>query len=427
MAPNDHQTSFALLREKAGMTIEDVMELTGKSKSTVYRWEKGQIQADRLALKVINDRIAHAARGHRSKPGAAFRFIDLFAGIGGMRKAFDAAGGQCVFTSEWNKYARMTYQANYECDHEVAGDITKIEASEIPVHDVLVAGFPCQPFSIAGVSKKNSLGRAHGFEDKTQGTLFFDVARILAHHRPAAFLLENVKNLKGHDKGRTFQTIMETLRDELGYHVHHRIIDAQHWVPQHRERIFIVGFREDVPFDFDQLVFPEKPPVLGDILHPENGDEEAESPFTEGDAATVAEKYTLTEKLWNYLQAYADKHKAAGNGFGFGINGRDDVTRTLSARYYKDGSEILVHQQGNRPRRLTPRECARLMGFDMPGQPLFEIPVSDTQAYKQFGNAVVVPKVKAIAQLMRPHVEAILADQQQGQVQLVFEAEKATA
>ena len=303
MAPNDHQTSFALLREKAGMTIEDVMELTGKSKSTVYRWEKGQIQADRLALKVINGRIAHAARGHRSKPGAAFRFIDLFAGIGGMRKAFDAAGGQCVFTSEWNKYARMTYQANYECDHEVAGDITKIEASEIPVHDVLVAGFPCQPFSIAGVSKKNSLGRAHGFEDKTQGTLFFDVARILAHHRPAAFLLENVKNLKGHDKGRTFQTIMETLRDELGYHVHHRIIDAQHWVPQHRERIFIVGFREDVPFDFDQLVFPEKPPVLGDILHPENGDEEAESPFTEGDAATVAEKYTLTEKLWNYLQA----------------------------------------------------------------------------------------------------------------------------
>lgn len=427
MAPNDHQTSFALLREKAGMTIEDVMELTGKSKSTVYRWEKGQIQADRLALKVINGRIAHAARGHRSKPGAAFRFIDLFAGIGGMRKAFDAAGGQCVFTSEWNKYARMTYQANYECDHEVAGDITKIEASEIPVHDVLVAGFPCQPFSIAGVSKKNSLGRAHGFEDKTQGTLFFDVARILAHHRPAAFLLENVKNLKGHDKGRTFQTIMETLRDELGYHVHHRIIDAQHWVPQHRERIFIVGFREDVPFDFDQLVFPEKPPVLGDILHPENGDEEAESPFPEGDAATVAEKYTLTEKLWNYLQAYADKHKAAGNGFGFGINGRDDVTRTLSARYYKDGSEILVHQQGNRPRRLTPRECARLMGFDMPGQPLFEIPVSDTQAYKQFGNAVVVPKVKAIAQLMRPHVEAILAGQQQGQVQLVFEAEKATA
>lgn len=430
MAPND-QTSFALLREKAGMTIEDVMELTGKSKSTVYRWEKGQIQADKLALKVINERIAHATRGHSSKPGAAFRFIDLFAGIGGMRKAFDAAGGQCVFTSEWNKYARMTYQANYECDHEVTGDITKIEASEIPAHDVLVAGFPCQPFSIAGVSKKNSLGRAHGFEDKTQGTLFFDVARILAHHRPAAFLLENVKNLKGHDKGRTFQTIMETLRDELGYHVHHRIIDAQHWVPQHRERIFIVGFREDVPFDFDQLVFPEQPPVLGDILHPENGDEEAEAPFTEGDKATVAEKYTLTEKLWDYLQAYADKHKAAGNGFGFGINGRDDVTRTLSARYYKDGSEILVHQQGKRPRRLTPRECARLMGFDMPGQPLFEIPVSDTQAYKQFGNAVVVPKVKAIAQLMRPHVETILESSRRHDPQLaiadLFEAEKATA
>ena len=403
-----HRASFAQLREKAGMSVEDVMELTGKSKSTVYRWENGQIQAEKLALKVINDRIAHAARGYRSKPGGSFRFIDLFAGIGGMRKAFDAAGGQCVFTREWNKYARMTYHANYECDHEVAGDITQIEASKIPAHDVLVAGFPCQPFSIAGVSKKNSLGRAHGFEDKTQGTLFFDVARIIAYHRPAAFLLENVKNLKSHDKGRTFNTIMETLEDELGYHIHHKVIDARHWVPQHRERIFIVGFREDVPFDFGQLDLPVASHVLGDILHPENGDEEAEPPFTEGYLATVAEKYTLTEKLWAYLQAYAEKHRAAGNGFGFGINDRNSVTRTLSARYYKDGSEILVKQYNKRPRRLTPRECARLMGFDMPGQSQFEIPVSDTQAYKQFGNAVVVPKVKAIAQLMAPHVKSII-------------------
>ena len=417
MAPDETPASFAQLREKAGMSIEDVMELTRKSRSTVYRWEKGQIQADRLALKVIHERIARGSRAHSEQRGA-FRFIDLFAGIGGMRKAFDAAGGQCVFTSEWNKYARMTYQANYECDHDVAGDITRISASEIPAHDVLVAGFPCQPFSIAGVSKKNSLGRAHGFEDKTQGTLFFDVARILAHHRPAAFLLENVKNLKSHDKGRTFQTIMETLQDELGYHVHARIVDARHWVPQHRERIFIVGFREDVPFDFSQLQLPEHSPVLGDILHPENGDEEAEPPFTDGGLAAVDEKYTLTPRLWDYLQAYADKHRAAGNGFGFGLNGRDDVTRTLSARYYKDGSEILVHQDGKRPRRLTPRECARLMGFDMPGQPLFEIPVSDTQAYKQFGNAVVVPKVTAIARLMRPHVEAILASQRQHEPKL---------
>jgi len=414
MTSHCHLTDFSLLREKAGMTIEDVMELTGKSKSTVYRWEQGKVQPDRLALKVINDRIAYAARDHRNKSDASFRFIDLFAGIGGMRKAFDAAGGRCVFTSEWNKFARMTYHANYECSHDVVGDITKIEASEIPVHDVLVAGFPCQPFSIAGVSKKQSLGRAHGFEDKTQGTLFFDVARILAHHRPAAFLLENVKNILSHDKKRTFRTIMETLQDELGYHVHYQVINARHWVPQSRERIFIVGFREPVPFDFDDLVYPDKAPVLGDILHPENGDEEAEPPFTEGYLAEVSEKYTLTEGLWAYLQDYADKHKAKGNGFGFGINGRDDVARTLSARYYKDGSEILIHQAGRRPRRLTPRECARLMGFDMPGAPLFEIPVSDTQAYMQFGNAVVVPKVKAIADLMRPHVEAIIRNSKTG-------------
>lgn len=419
MTSHHPHTDFSLLREKAGMTIEDVMELTGKSKSTVYRWEKGQIQADRLALKVINDRIAYALRGQQSQLNTSFRFIDLFAGIGGMRKAFDAAGGCCVFSSEWNKYARMTYHANYECTHDVAGDITKVEANAIPEHDVLVAGFPCQPFSIAGVSKKNSLGRAHGFEDKTQGTLFFDVARIIAHHRPAAFLLENVKNLKSHDKGRTFRTIMETLQDDLGYQVHYQVINARHWVPQSRERIFIVGFKDAVPFDFDELVYPKSSPVLGDILHPQNGDEEAEAPYTEGDKALVADKYTLTENLWEYLQAYADKHKAAGNGFGFGINGRDDVTRTLSARYYKDGSEILVHQHGKRPRRLTPRECARLMGFDMLGAPQFEIPVSDTQAYMQFGNAVVVPKVKAIAELMRPHVESIIKENRKGDSGLV--------
>lgn len=412
MTIQEQISSFTLLREKAGMSLEDVMELTGKSKSTVYRWEKGQIPAEKLAIKVMNERIARATTT-RKDDDSAFRFIDLFAGIGGMRKAFEGAGGRCVFTSEWNKYARMTYQANFDCDHDVAGDITKIAASDIPAHDVLVAGFPCQPFSIAGVSKKNSLGRAHGFQDKTQGTLFFDVARIIEHHRPAAFLLENVKNLKGHDKGRTFQTIMETLVEELGYNVQFRIVDARHWVPQHRERIFIVGFRDDVPFDFDKLPFPDREPKLGDILHPENGDEEAEEPFTSGAKAKVADKYTLTEKLWDYLQNYAEKHKAKGNGFGFGLNGKDDITRTLSARYYKDGSEVLVAQKGKRPRRLTPRECARLMGFDAPGEPLFEIPVSDTQSYKQFGNAVVVPVVKAIAQLMRPHVEASLQSARQ--------------
>ncbi|WP_330872728.1 DNA (cytosine-5-)-methyltransferase [Pseudomonas sp. MMS21 TM103] len=397
-------TSFSQLREKAGMTLEDVMALTGKSKSTVYRWEKGQVPAEKLAIKVINERISRS--GTTRKDDSDFCFIDLFAGIGGMRRAFESAGGRCVFTSEWNKYARITYQANFDCDHDVAGDITKIHASEIPAHDVLVAGFPCQPFSIAGVSKKNSLGRAHGFLDKTQGTLFFDVARIIEHHRPAAFLLENVKNLKSHDKGRTFSTIMETLQEELGYNVQYRVLDAQHWVPQHRERVFIVGFRDGVEFDFSKLQLPDINPKLGDILHPGNGDEEAEEPFTTGAKAKVADKYTLTERLWEYLQAYADKHKAKGNGFGFGINGKDDITRTLSARYHKDGSEILIAQKGKRPRRLTPRECARLMGFDMPGEPLFEIPVSDTQAYRQFGNAVVVPVVKAIAHHMRPQVIA---------------------
>lgn len=339
------------------------------------------------------------------KADSTFEFIDLFAGIGGMRKAFEGVGGSCVFSSEWDKYARMTYEANFDCKHDIAGDITKIAARDIPEHDVLVAGFPCQPFSLAGVSKKNSLGRLHGFQDKTQGTLFFDVARIIEHHRPAAFLLENVKNLKSHDKGRTFQTIIESLEQELGYQVSYRVINAKHWVPQNRERIFIVGFRKVVPFDFDQLVLPDESLVLGDILHSENGEEKPEPPFTTGNKASVNEKYTLTSNLWNYLQDYAAKHKKAGNGFGFGINGSDSVTRTLSARYYKDGSEILVSQNRKRPRRLTPRECSRLMGFDFPSGAVFKIPVSDTQAYKQFGNAVVVPKVAAIANLMIPHLK----------------------
>lgn len=331
-------------------------------------------------------------------PNANFTFIDLFAGIGGMRVGFEAAGGTCIYTSEWNKYAQQTYRANFG-DEEIAGDITEVAVEEIPEHDVLVAGFPCQPFSIAGVSKKNALGRSHGFADETQGTLFFDVARILDHHRPAAFLLENVKNLRSHDRGRTFKVIEDVLADELGYRVQSRVIDAARFVPQHRERVFIVGFRDDLDFDLANLVLPalEDGPRLRSILHPEDGTEDAEEPFTEGHYARVTEKYTLTPRLWAYLQEYARKHRAKGNGFGFGLVSPDDVSRTLSARYYKDGSEILVQQGDGTPRRLTPRECARLMGFDHPTGHTWNIPVSDTQAYKQFGNAVVPHVVTAIA------------------------------
>ncbi len=314
-----------------------------------------------------------------------FTFIDLFAGIGGMRLGFEAVGGKCVFTSEWDAYSNKTYRANFPDDeHAIAGDITKIDADEIPDHDVLVGGFPCQPFSLAGVSKKNALGRPHGFECKTQGTLFFDVARIIARKRPRAFLLENVKNLLSHDKGNTFAVIRDVLENELGYSVDARVLDARCFVPQHRERILIVGFREPTKFDWDASPLPDPPetPRLGSILH--------------GDEVDV-DKYVLSDKLWNYLQAYAVKHRAKGNGFGCTVAGVDDVARTLSARYYKDGSEILVQRRRGNPRRLTPRECARLMGYP----DTFQIPVSDTRAYKQFGNSVVVPLMAHVAGLMK--------------------------
>ncbi|MFC5346109.1 DNA (cytosine-5-)-methyltransferase [Brevundimonas staleyi] len=345
-------------------------------------------------------------REDKSEAPAEFTFIDLFAGIGGLRRGFESIGGRCVFTSEWDKYSQKTYAANFpNDDHEINGDITKVAVGDIPAHDVLLAGFPCQPFSIAGVSKKNALGRAHGFEDKTQGTLFFDVARIIEHHQPAAFLLENVRNLIGHDKGRTFQTIKDVLEKDLGYTVDYRVIDGRYWTPQHRERIFIVGFREDQAFRFADMKVPDASPKLEVILHPGDGSEVPDQRFTVGNSGRVADKYTLTDHLWNYLQRYKEKHQAAGNGFGFGLVGPGDVARTLSARYYKDGSEILVKQEGKSvPRRLTPRECARLMGFDSAQGNEFIIPVSDTQAYRQFGNSVVVPAVKAVAEHMKPHL-----------------------
>jgi DNA (cytosine-5)-methyltransferase 1 len=403
-------SEFSRLRTSAGISIDDFADAAGFSRSTVYRWERGITPPRRAALRMLDNML----RGSRSpavpvadENAGSFTFIDLFAGIGGLRRGFEPFGGRCVFTSEWDKYSQLTYRANNECDHELAGDITKVPLADIPAHDVLLAGFPCQPFSIAGVSKKNALNRPHGFLDETQGTLFFNVAQIIAHHRPKAFLLENVRNLLSHDKGRTFEVIRRTLVDELGYQVHWKVINAKSLVPQHRERIFIVGFREPNAFSFAGLDIPDvlSGPKLGTILHPEDGTEEIDPPFTGGNIGSVSGKYTLTDKLWAYLQGYADKHRAAGNGFGFGLVGPEDTSRTLSARYYKDGSEILVRQaEGKNPRRLTPRECARLMGFEEPGGKEFKIPVSDTQAYRQFGNAVVVPVVKVVAGLMAPYL-----------------------
>jgi len=302
------------------------------------------------------------------------RFIDLFCGIGGFRIAFEKAGGHCVFSSDYDKFSQQTYAANFgETPH---GDINDVAVAQIPPHDILCGGFPCQPFSIAGVSKKNSLGRAHGFDDAKQGNLFFAIAEIIEHHRPAAFVLENVKNLQNHDKGNTFRVIYETLTKHLGYKVETRVINGKSVVPQNRERIFLVGFREPRSFEFP--VFPDEGPKLETILE-KNPDP----------------KYTLTDHLWNYLQNYAAKHKAAGNGFGFGLVSGKDTARTLSARYHKDGSEILIDQgRGKNPRRLTPRECARLMGYP----DSYKITVSDTQAYRQFGNSVIVPVVERIAE-----------------------------
>lgn len=320
-------------------------------------------------------------------------FIDLFAGIGGLRLAFESTGAHCVYSNEWNKFSQITYKANF--NETPDGDITKVKVADIPDHDILVGGFPCQPFSIAGVSKKNSLGRATGFEDKTQGTHFFNICSILKEKRPKAFMLENVKNLLSHDGKRTFGIIKDSLENSLEdggleYKIFYKVLDGQAYVPQHRERIVIVGFDakrygKDFDFSFD-LTPPERKPVLSDILEEK-----------------VDDKYTLSDHLWTYLQAYAAKHKAAGNGFGYGLAKLDGVSRTISARYYKDGAEILIPQTGKNPRRLTPRECARLQGFP----DTFIIPVSDGQAYKQFGNSVVVPLMADVASLVVKKIDEL--------------------
>jgi len=402
------------------------------TRETINRWLQGRA-SPKLSRKEYDQ-----LKELLPKPGVTpenheFKFIDLFAGIGGIRMGFEEQRGLCVFSSEWDKFAIRTYKANFSCDnnyHSFNEDIRDVTLTRdlavtdeqayahidniIPDHDVLLAGFPCQPFSIAGVSKKNSLGAKHGFACETQGTLFFDVVRILAAKRPGFFVLENVKNLKNHDRGRTFKIIMRTL-DELGYHVADRdyegnkdpkIINGTNWLPQNRERIILVGFRKDLELheDFSLVDIPRpglgQVPRLGDLLETE-----------------VDEKYILSPRLWKYLFDYARRHRERGNGFGYGLVGPDDIARTLSARYYKDGSEILVDRGfdfnkdfddpenlKNRPRRLTPVECARLMGFSSPAGSEFIIPVSDTQAYKQFGNSVIVPLFKALAAQMKPYI-----------------------
>lgn len=383
-------TQAFLLRAATGFDTAKAASLIGLKSAVLKRYESGEAEAPADVLESLA-----ALAIPREEPRGDFTFIDLFAGIGGMRRGFEDAGGRCVFTSEWNRYALETYVANHGADHPVVGDITKQDARLVPDHDVLVAGFPCQPFSISGVTKKNALGRKHGFADETQGTLFFDVARIIEAKRPKMFMLENVKNLRDHDKGRTFEIIRRTLAEELNYSVSWRVIDSSPWVPQKRRRIFIVGTREGEAFDFDRVSVPDAAPKLGDILHGAGETGEGGRYARDGQAL---EKYTLTDNLWRYLQDYAAKHATKGNGFGFGLVGPDDVARTLSARYGKDGSEILVRQEGRNPRRLTPRECARLMGFDEGGNGRrIEIPVSDAQAYRQFGNSVCVPVIKSIA------------------------------
>lgn len=386
-------------------TQKEIAEHLGKDTKTIRRWEKGDTQCPYMLEPALRDLLQKKATTNSSDQ--LFTFIDLFAGIGGIRQGFEAQGGKCIFTSEWNSFSKKTYIENYGDNHPFIGDIVPFPAENVPDHDVLLAGFPCQPFSIAGVSKKNSLGRPHGFECTTQGTLFFDVARIIATKRPKAFLLENVKNLLSHDKGNTFEVIIQTLRDELGYTVHYKVIDGKHFTPQHRERIIIIGFRDKVDFSWDSLFLPEQTPRLNCILHKTDGSEPIlpwdDNRFFDHEKNIIQPKYTLTSNLWAYLQSYAEKHRAAGNGFGFGMAYPDSVTRTLSARYYKDGSEILVWQGENkRPRRLTPRECARLMGFP----DTFRIPVSDTQAYRQFGNSVVMPVMKEVARVMMPFILA---------------------
>lgn len=381
----------------------EVAQVLGHSTRTVERWIADATPVPALLAPALDSFYGIWPTAVPSTSGS-YRFVDLFAGIGGIRLGLERAGAECVFTSEWDKFAVKTYMANHDSRHQVLGDINAVDAADVPDHDILAAGFPCQPFSLAGVSKKNSLGRDHGFLDKTQGTLFFNVAELIEKKRPKAFLLENVKNLISHDKGRTFSVIKEVLEKDLGYSIQYKVVDAKGFVPQHRERIYIVGFESSVEWDWNMVRPHKRVGEVGQILHSENNPAEADLPYIDTDTGEVVDRYILSDKLWSYLQAYAEKHRLAGNGFGYGLVESRNTTRTLSARYHKDGSEILVSRgpQEN-PRRLTPRECARLMGFP----DSFRIPVSDTQAYRQFGNSVVVPVIESLATQMVKHLDIL--------------------
>ncbi len=395
-----------LIQAKRFYSIPELARELDVSSSTISRWLNQKSSPKPYIADRLHNVISACIENKRSD--SSFRFVDLFAGIGGIRIGFENIGGQCVFTSESDAYAQRTYNANFPAEEEIVGDIRSVHARDVPDHDVLLAGFPCQPFSIAGVSKLKSLNRLHGFEDKKSGNLFFDVARIIKEKRPRVIVLENVKNLRTHDKGRTFRVIMNVLQQDLGYSVDDRVIDGQHWVPQHRERVIIVGFREPVLFGLKNMPLPSKGTVkMGSILHKTDGNEPLlphdGNRYFDHDRNAVPAKYTLSDHLWRYLQEYAAKHRSLGHGFGFGLVTSQDIARTLSARYYKDGSEILVYQgKRKNPRRLTPREAARLMGF--PDD--FVIPVSDTRAYKQFGNSVVVPLFSHIAGYVKPMLTA---------------------
>ncbi len=360
-------------RKALGLTQKDFADALGMGKNgerTLRRWENNESTPSTLEYNAIMS-FASTVPFAPENNQTAFRFIDLFAGIGGIRIPFQELGGNCVFSSEWDKFAQKTYRVNF--GEEPKGDITKIDAKEIPDFDILLGGFPCQPFSQAGLKK--------GFSD-TRGTLFFEIERILQEKKPKAFLLENVKQLKGHDRGRTLQVILDHLH-ALNYYVKYQILRAGDFgVPQNRERIYIVGLDKDyfdIPEDYD-FKFPEPTHTktrLGDILETD-----------------VDEKYTISDSLWEGHQRRKKEHQEKGNGFGYSLfNSESEYTNTISARYYKDGSEILIEQEGRNPRKLTPRECARLQGFPES----FIIPVSDTQAYKQFGNSVAVPVVRAVA------------------------------